>query len=303
MGKSIEALLNDAFTDQPPVDELHHQRPAGAQRRPRPHRHQQPGAPGAVDPAVPGGLQQDHAGQLVVAGQRGRVLPPAPRPALPAHGVGRQRRARAPDHRPGPPGLETVGALSGPLLYPSGDWDAGEAVQLYLEDMATDDLMRTFDALQCDFRLSVPYIARVVVMAGLDADPPVDVTTVPSAGCRAVTRRTSSCPPHWSERVVRLAIGIDPGRRPGAASAPWSGCRWRSSGCPKPHPVPVGRGRPGRLPRRRRPAHGDPESHGRFAITYSVADLASPRRGTPVRPGPALRPRRLRHPGAHRGRR
>src|SRR5271165_5068393 len=40
--------------------------------------------------------------------------------------------------------LETVGALSGPLLYPTGDWEPGEAVQLYLEDMATDDLMRTF---------------------------------------------------------------------------------------------------------------------------------------------------------------
>ena len=76
--------------------------------------------------------------------------------------------------------IETVGALSGPLLYPSGDWDVGEAVQLYLEDMATDDLMRTFDALRCDFRLSVPYIARVVVVSGLDADPPVDVTTVVS---------------------------------------------------------------------------------------------------------------------------
>jgi hypothetical protein len=74
--------------------------------------------------------------------------------------------------------IETVGALSGPLLYPSGDWDAGEAVQLYLEDMATDDLMRTFDSLQCDFRLSVPYIARVVVVTGTEADPPVDVTTV-----------------------------------------------------------------------------------------------------------------------------
>ncbi len=67
--------------------------------------------------------------------------------------------------------LETVGALSGPLLYPTGDWEPGEAVQLYLEDMATDDLMRTFDSLQCDFRLSVPYIARVVVITGT-AQPP-----------------------------------------------------------------------------------------------------------------------------------
>ena len=62
--------------------------------------------------------------------------------------------------------IETVGALSGPLLYPTGDWEPGEAVQLYLEDMATDDLMRTFDSLQCDFRLSVPYIARIVLISG-----------------------------------------------------------------------------------------------------------------------------------------
>lgn len=62
--------------------------------------------------------------------------------------------------------IETVGALSGPLLYPTGEWEPGEAVQLYLEDMATDDLMRTFDSLQCDFRLSVPYIARIVTISG-----------------------------------------------------------------------------------------------------------------------------------------
>jgi hypothetical protein len=77
--------------------------------------------------------------------------------------------------------LETLGALSGPLLYPSGDWKPGEAVQLYLEDMATDDLMRTFDSLQCDFRMSVPYIARMVMISGsilpqdAAAAEPVDV--------------------------------------------------------------------------------------------------------------------------------
>src|SRR5689334_9574338 len=54
--------------------------------------------------------------------------------------------------------VEELGALSGPLLYPDGDWLPGEAVQLYLEDMATDDLMRTFDSLMTDFRLSIPYI-------------------------------------------------------------------------------------------------------------------------------------------------
>ena len=77
--------------------------------------------------------------------------------------------------------LETIGALSGPLLYPTGEWEPGEAVQLYLEDMATDDLMRTFDSLQCDFRLSVPYIARIVMLSGtilprdVQGAEPVDV--------------------------------------------------------------------------------------------------------------------------------
>jgi hypothetical protein len=71
-----------------------------------------------------------------------------------------------------------LGALSGPLLHPDGGWAPGEAVQLYLEDIPTDDLMRTFDSLPCDFRLSVPYLTRVVVVSGDDGVPPTDVTTV-----------------------------------------------------------------------------------------------------------------------------
>lgn len=61
--------------------------------------------------------------------------------------------------------LEELGSLSGPLLHPDGNWSVNEAVQLYLEDIGTDDLMRTFESLVCDFRLSIPYIARVVVMS------------------------------------------------------------------------------------------------------------------------------------------
>jgi hypothetical protein len=38
--------------------------------------------------------------------------------------------------------------------------------------------MRTFDSLPCDFRLSVPYLTRVVVVSGDDGVPPTDVTTV-----------------------------------------------------------------------------------------------------------------------------
>ena len=74
--------------------------------------------------------------------------------------------------------LEELGALSGPLLHPEGDWLPDETVQLYLEDMATDDLMRTFDSLTCDFRLSIPYIARVVVVSSEGTPIPEVLTLV-----------------------------------------------------------------------------------------------------------------------------
>ena len=92
--------------------------------------------------------------------------------------------------------LETIGALSGPLLYPTGEWEPDEAVQLYLEDMATDDLMRTFDSLQCDFRLSVPYIARIVMISG---------SILPGG---ATTAQPVDVPPPDATRVV---TGVLPG--------------------------------------------------------------------------------------------
>lgn len=73
--------------------------------------------------------------------------------------------------------LEELGSLSGPLLHPDGDWSASEAVQLYLEDIPTDDLMRTFESLACDFRLSIPYIARIAVVSGPAGDARPEVLT------------------------------------------------------------------------------------------------------------------------------
>jgi Pvc16 N-terminal domain len=65
--------------------------------------------------------------------------------------------------------LERPGGLSGPLLLPECGWAVDESVQLYLEDMPTEDLMRTFDSLRCEFRLSIPYIARAIVFLVIDA--------------------------------------------------------------------------------------------------------------------------------------
>jgi hypothetical protein len=73
--------------------------------------------------------------------------------------------------------LEELGSLSGTLLHPDGDWSPNEAVQLYLEDVATDDLMRTFESLTCDFRLSIPYIARVVIVSTSAGTAQPDVLT------------------------------------------------------------------------------------------------------------------------------
>jgi Pvc16 N-terminal domain len=58
--------------------------------------------------------------------------------------------------------IEVVPLLSGPYLDPSADWAANESVQLVLEDIPTEAIMRTFDSLPTNFRLSVPYIARVI---------------------------------------------------------------------------------------------------------------------------------------------
>ena len=58
--------------------------------------------------------------------------------------------------------LEQTPILSGPLLDSSGGWSTGEVLQVCLEDLATEDVMRTFDSLPADYKLSVGYLARIV---------------------------------------------------------------------------------------------------------------------------------------------
>jgi hypothetical protein len=77
--------------------------------------------------------------------------------------------------------LERSAMLSGPLLYapvlPTTPVYADEPqatatdnVQIVLEEISTEALMRTFDSLPGDYRLSVPYVARVARIDTL-ADP------------------------------------------------------------------------------------------------------------------------------------
>lgn len=58
--------------------------------------------------------------------------------------------------------LESTPILTGPLLHSSGEWDAGESIQVVLEEVSNEAVMRMFDSLPTDYRLSVPYIARVM---------------------------------------------------------------------------------------------------------------------------------------------
>jgi hypothetical protein len=70
--------------------------------------------------------------------------------------------------------LETYPSLAGPLLAGSG-WGAGDSVQVVMEEVSTEAVMRTFDSLPHDYKLSVPYVARVVRLDGLQATPLPDV--------------------------------------------------------------------------------------------------------------------------------
>ncbi len=73
--------------------------------------------------------------------------------------------------------LESTPILSGPLLHPSGEWAPNETIQVLLEDLSTEAVMRTFDSLPGDYRLSVPYLARIVRLDGRSTVAPT-VTTV-----------------------------------------------------------------------------------------------------------------------------
>jgi hypothetical protein len=74
--------------------------------------------------------------------------------------------------------LDANPILSGPLLDPLAGWAAGEAVQVGLADLATEDLMRTFDSLPIDYKLSVLYVARIITVDERVATPDPVVATL-----------------------------------------------------------------------------------------------------------------------------
>jgi uncharacterized protein DUF4255 len=62
--------------------------------------------------------------------------------------------------------LESEGILTGPLLHPSGDWEVGDAIQVVADDLPLDSMSEAFEALTTKYRLSLPYVARVIRIDG-----------------------------------------------------------------------------------------------------------------------------------------
>ncbi|UXY14693.1 DUF4255 domain-containing protein [Chitiniphilus purpureus] len=83
--------------------------------------------------------------------------------------------------------IEDTPILSGPLLAGAADWAPTEALHLVLEEVDTEALMRIFDSLPIDYRLSVPYIARVVRVDGVPAVRDPDVVTASAQAGLEVT--------------------------------------------------------------------------------------------------------------------
>lgn len=78
--------------------------------------------------------------------------------------------------------LESEPIFTGPLLDPSGDWDLGDAIQVVPDDLALESMSEAFQALTTDYRLSLPYLARVIRLDGAKEVTGDLVATVALAG-------------------------------------------------------------------------------------------------------------------------
>jgi hypothetical protein len=62
--------------------------------------------------------------------------------------------------------LESESILTGPLLDGSGEWESGDAIQIVTDDLALESMSEAFQALTTEFRLTIPYIAKVICIFG-----------------------------------------------------------------------------------------------------------------------------------------
>jgi hypothetical protein len=82
--------------------------------------------------------------------------------------------------------MESVPVLSGPLLEGSGEWAAGEAVQVVLGETGADEIRQIYESLSVEYRLSVAYLLRVIRI-DTPAVPPQEVKTVVTGATPSVT--------------------------------------------------------------------------------------------------------------------
>lgn len=82
--------------------------------------------------------------------------------------------------------LEGESILTGPLLRPVtqpdgttvNPWLPGDAVQVTTDDLAMDSMSEAFQALSTDYRLQLPYLARVICLDGAPRSVGEPVATV-----------------------------------------------------------------------------------------------------------------------------
>jgi hypothetical protein len=74
--------------------------------------------------------------------------------------------------------LEDRPVLASPQLDAKSGFAPGETVQVLFDEVAPDVIMRVFEALSATYRVSLPYLARVVRIDGRAATPAPDVSTV-----------------------------------------------------------------------------------------------------------------------------
>jgi hypothetical protein len=74
--------------------------------------------------------------------------------------------------------LESEGLLAGPMLDPTGGWEPSDFVSVVPDDVALDSMSEAFQALTTDYRVCLPYLARVIRIDGRRGDVAERVTTV-----------------------------------------------------------------------------------------------------------------------------
>lgn len=82
--------------------------------------------------------------------------------------------------------LEGEAILTGPLLLPVTEaggatvnpWLPGDMLQVVTDDLALDSMSEAFQALSTDYRLQLPYLARVICIDGVRQPTGTPVATV-----------------------------------------------------------------------------------------------------------------------------